>query len=102
MHLVQLLLPVYDNDGRRQPDQLFRDVRAELTSRFGGMTAYTRAPAHGAWKEGDGRTAHDEIVVHEVMVEALDEAWWRDYRARLERDFRQDEIVVRAQSIIKL
>jgi len=44
---------------------------------------------------------HDEIVVFEVMTEALDAGWW-NYRLQLERDFRQDEIVVRASTITLL
>jgi hypothetical protein len=34
-----------------------------------------------------------------VMTESLDEAWWHSYREELERRFRQDEMIVRAQSI---
>jgi len=45
---------------------------------------------------------HDEIVVFEVMTKALDAGWWRNYRLQLERDFRQDEIVVRASTITLL
>ena len=44
---------------------------------------------------------HDEIVVFE-MTEALDARWWRNYRLQLERDFRQDKIVVRASTITLL
>jgi hypothetical protein len=33
------------------------------------------------------------------MAEALDRAWWRSYRMRLERDFRQDVIVMRASAV---
>ena len=36
------------------------------------------------------------------MVETLDEAWWRAYRQELERTFRQDEIVIRAISMVRL
>jgi hypothetical protein len=36
-------------------------------------------------------------VVLEVMTETLDRAWWSDYRRELERLFRQDHMVVRAQ-----
>ncbi|HVL70684.1 MAG TPA: hypothetical protein VM434_02230 [Beijerinckiaceae bacterium] len=96
--LVQILLPLYDNDGRPQPASRFAAVRSELTERFGGFTAFTRAPAEGAWKDGN-EVARDDIVVVEVMVEALDEGWWRDYRRSLESRFRQEEIVVRAQDI---
>lgn len=99
MHLVQLLLPLYENDGRRQPETLFRDVRDELTKRFGGLTTYSRAPARGLWKDDDGSTDQDEIVVYEVMADALDERWWATYRAELEERFRQRALVVRAMEI---
>ena len=98
MQLVQILLPLYDNTGNALSEDLFGKVRRELTERFGGLTAFTRAPAQGLWQD-EGRTKHDEIVVFEVMVERLDAAWWRDYRKILEREFRQDTIVIRAQPV---
>ena len=97
MHLVQILLPVYDNQQNPQPHDEFRRVRRELTERFGGLTVYTRAPAEGMWKLNDNHTTRDDIVIFEVMTEALDEGWWRAYRGELERRFRQDVVVVRAQ-----
>lgn len=44
----------------------------------------------------DGDLQRDEVVLVEVQVEALDHAWWRDYRHALERRFGQDQIPVRA------
>ena len=102
MHLVQLLLPIYDNAGRPFAAGMYHPVRATLTERFGGLTAYTRAPAEGLWKEGDGRATRDEVVVYEVMAETLDRDWWASYRAELERTFEQEELVVRAQFIERL
>jgi hypothetical protein len=102
MHLVQLLLPLYDNDGQRQPDELFGRVRDELTERFGGLTSYSRAPARGLWQDETGNTSRDEIVVYEVMAGELDAAWWRGYREQLERSFRQDKLIVRSQVITVL
>jgi len=100
VNLVQLLLPLFDNDGQRLPDESFRRVRTELTERFGGLTTYTRAPAKGLWQDDDtGDTNEDEIVVYEVMVETVDRGWWKAYRERLERTFRQKELVVRSQPI---
>lgn len=101
MHLVQLLLPLKDQDGKPFPRSFYRSVRETLTDRFGGLTAYSRAPAEGVWDDGD-EVAHDDIVVYEVMVEDLDRAWWGDYRARLERQFDQEELVVRAEQIERL
>ena len=99
MHLVEILLPLYDNDGAPQPAALFDAVRGELTERFGGLTAHTRAPAEGLWKEGTSGTSKDEIVIYEVMAETLDEPWWRAYRRSLESRFRQEQVVVRAQEV---
>ena len=95
MHLVQILLPLADNAGRRFDGAEYGRVRSELSERFGGITSFTRAPAHGMWKEG-GHTSHDDIVVFEVMARELDHTWWENYRAELERRFRQETLVVRA------
>ena len=102
MHLVQILLPLYDDRGAPFPGEAYRAVARELTERFGGVTAYTRAPAEGRWKDGAERETHDEIVVLEVMVQALDERWWAAYRKQLEDAFRQDAIVVRALAMRQL
>ena len=102
MHLIQLLLPVYDNSGRPFMAAMYGAVRATLTDRFGGLTAYTRAPAEGLWKEGNGAPTRDEVVVYEVMAETLDKEWWSEYRAQLERPFAQEELVIRAQLIERL
>lgn len=101
MHLVQLFLPLYDNEHRELPRELYRQVRRELTERFGGMTAFNRAPASGLW-ETDGETVEDELIIFEVMAEELDPGWWSEYRTELERRFRQEELVIRAQEIRRL
>ncbi|MDB5752065.1 MAG: hypothetical protein JWP65_2486 [Ramlibacter sp.] len=101
MHLVQILLPLRDNAGDPLPHALFAAVRQELVERFGGMTAYTRAPASGVWDDG-GDVERDDIVVYEVMADALDRGWWAGYRAGLEQRFAQEDIVVRAQAIERL
>ncbi|MET0530407.1 MAG: hypothetical protein ABW003_19070 [Microvirga sp.] len=95
MHLVQILIPLADNAGRRFDGVEYGRVRTELSERFGGITSFTRAPAHGMWKEG-GHTSHDDIVVFEVMAREIDHTWWENYRAELERRFRQETLVVRA------
>ena len=97
MYLVQLLLPLFDNEGEALPAEHCRAVMAELTERFGGLTAFTRAPAEGAWREADQPTRHDDIIVIEVMVDALDRPWWTHYRQKLERLLRQRMIVIRVQ-----
>lgn len=102
MHLVQLLLPLRDNDDRPFPRAEFDRVSRELTERFGGVTAYLRAPASGAWREEGGDVTRDDMAIVEVMADNLDRAWWNGYRHELERRFRQDEIVIRASEIERL
>ncbi len=97
--LVQILLPFYDNNGRLIPRKHFNDVLKRLTERFGGTTAYMRAPAEGRWNEDGADTTTDEIVIIEVMVERLDAGWWGTFRQSLETTFEQKEIIVRAQRI---
>jgi hypothetical protein len=98
MQLIQILLPLYDNAGQAFGEALYIEVRRELAERFGGLTAFTRAPAEGLW-ENQGKTHQDDIVVLEVMADNLDAAWWKRYRSSLETRFRQDTIVIRAQDV---
>jgi hypothetical protein len=98
LHLVQLLLPTRDKSGEAFAPSAFEQVSRELTERFGGVTAYNRAPAEGRWKQ-EAETELDDIVVVEVMDKNLDRNWWSDYREELQRRFRQDVVIVRAQDI---
>lgn len=101
MYLVELLLPLYDNEGRAFGTVEFDRVNEELAARFGGVTAFRRSPAEGVWREGGGES-RDRVVVVQVMVEGLDRAWWRGYREQLERRFRQEKMVVRATEFEEL
>lgn len=101
-YLVQILLPLRNRNAAAFARHLFDQVAHELTERFGGLTAYTRAPARGLWEHGNGTTERDDIIVHEVMTEALDERWWAEYRVTLETRFGQDEVVIRALAIHRL
>ncbi|BCT91132.1 hypothetical protein LYSHEL_01560 [Lysobacter helvus] len=102
MYLVQLLLPVYDASGTPFPRARFDAVRRALADQFGGVTAYMRAPAQGLWEDDAGHMERDEVLLFEVMVEALDHGWWAAYRQSLEADFAQDEILVRASPVERL
>jgi hypothetical protein len=101
MHLIEILLPLNDNNGRPFEAGKYAAIRKNLTERFGGLTAFTRAPAQGI-TTGGGKTVHDDIVVFEVMAEKLDVSWWKSYRRELEQEFRQDAIVVRASTVTLL
>jgi hypothetical protein len=102
MFLVQILLPLRDGSGKLFPATQFSRVRDELTERFGGMTAYSRAPAEGLWDDPQDRRQLDDIVIYEVMADELDRPWWRSFRERLEGRFSQQELVIRSQEIERL
>lgn len=99
MHLIQLLLPLYDNVGTRFPQEPFLQVRNELVEQFGGLTAYAQTPVSGLWQEDGERTVRDDLVIYEVMIDELDADWWGRYRAMLEVRFRQERLVVRTYPI---
>jgi len=96
MWLVQIFVPLGAGSG-----DTLRDVKEDLSARFGGVTAYSRAPAEGLWRDGNAKEK-DDIIIVEVMVDDLDRDWWHDFRTRLERRLDQEELVVRAHGIEKL
>lgn len=102
MHLIRLLLPLYDNDKQPFPNDYFGRVREDLANRFGGVTASVRSPAVGLWKESPGEINRDEVVMFEVLTEQLDKDWWADYRKDLQDRFRQEELIVWASNVIRL
>lgn len=102
MHVIEIFLPLKRNDGSDQPRTLFTDVREELVERFGGLTAFSRAPAEGLWEDDEGEVDRDQIVIFEVVADELDRPWWTDFRRRLEQDFAQDEILIRTSPAERL
>lgn len=79
MQLVQILLPVTDNDGRALPEAVLRRIRGT----GGAVWRLTSVPLRRGF---DGRRQKDEIVIVEVMTEALAKDWWRAFGKRLERE----------------
>ena len=93
--LVQIILPIYDNAGQKLPRGLFRQTFAELTDRYGGLTAFTRAPAEGLWEDEKGSIVRDDVIVVEVMSDEAGDGWWLNYKAALEQRFDQETILIR-------
>ncbi|MHB2267982.1 hypothetical protein [Aliihoeflea sp. PC F10.4] len=98
MHLVQILLPCADNEGQPFPREDFERVKMELASHFDGVTAYLQAPAEGLWSDGPS-TDRDDIVIFEVMADEIDLEDWQRRRADLERQFRQDKVIIRYMQV---
>ena len=101
MHLIEIFLPLRDNQGAPFAANEFAEIRRALTEKFGGLTAFSRAPADGTDKER-GSERHDELVIFEIMTDTLDRNWWSTYRQALERRFRQDRILIRMSDVTLL
>ena len=101
MYLIQLLLPLHDNEKRPIPVEHFNNLRTDLTRRFGGVTAFVRAPATGLWEE-DEEINRDEVVMFEIIAESFARDWWRAYRTQLQDVFKQKEVLIWATSVEKV
>jgi hypothetical protein len=95
MYLIEILLPLYDNEGRRLPQKLFDHTSRSLAKSHGGVTAYTRSPAVGLWKPRASQLRKDEIIVYEVVTPDLKPKLWKNRRKKWEMEFRQDSILIR-------
>jgi hypothetical protein len=96
MHLIELFIPKTATSKKG-----ISSLQNMLVKQFGGVTAYSRAPAKGIDTE-DGQKVEDEIIILEVMTDSLDRAWWSSLRAQLERDLQQQEILIRATDVQRL
>lgn len=99
MYLFEIFLPLNTNDATSQPVELFRRVREQLADQFGGVTAFTRNPAKGISLQEGNERVDDDIIVYEVMVEAVDRFWWQSYKRDLEERFHQEEILIRVTAV---
>ena len=101
MHLIEILMPLCDEEGKPFPAENYERLSQRLTERFGGVTSFARSPAQGRWQTGEA-TEHDDIAVLEVMADDLDRGWWSELRADLMRELRQDDIVIRSHIVERL
>lgn len=98
-YLIEVFLPLADNNGNAFPSSEYEAVEQALTKKFGGFTGYPRSPASGKWRKSASEEQEDELIVYEVMTASIDAGWWRDYRESLEKSFRQERILIRASDI---
>lgn len=94
MHIIEVFLPLDTGKGVPVPRETIEGLVAGLADRFGGATAFTREPAKGLWKSPTTIQA-DRIIIVEVVVETVDAEWWKTYKSRLEKEFDQDQVMIR-------
>lgn len=94
MNVIEVFLPLDTGAGLPIPRETIEGLVAGLADRFGGATAFTREPADGLWKT-QTTIQRDRIIIVEVIVNQVDQEWWRSYKRRLEQEFNQDEVMIR-------
>lgn len=102
MYLMQIFIPTRDNEGNRFPEGQYTSLRDELTDRFGGVTIYARSPVEGIWKKSSESTDVDQMIIYEVLIDKLDNEYWKTLKSQLESSFRQEEILMRYFNVTKL
>ncbi len=102
MHLIQIFLPLYDNNKQPFDPSLYEKLRTGLKEEFGGVSFFRNAPVEGLWKDETGKTNYDELIIAEVMISELNKDWWQQFKERLEQLFKQEEILIRSIVFNKL
>ena len=58
-----MIVPIYQNDGRRQPPEVFATLESRLLDDFGGFTKF---PCEGNWLDEDGSWVEDMGVAYTI------------------------------------
>ena len=99
MKLIELFLPLYDNDKKALEPQLFTTTYDELIEQFGGLTTHARTPTQGFWQKDRKKIVSDELIIFEVMTARYSRPWWNNYKLNLEKRFMQEQLIIRVSSI---
>lgn len=95
----EILLPRQFDDEQFVPDELVADTLLELRRHFGAVSSETQI-IRGLW-EHQGQTYRDELV--RVFVDVPDtsetQQFFREYKERLKKRFRQLDIWMTSHSI---
>lgn len=99
MYQIQLLLSLYNNEGKAFPSSHYEKVKLFFNDKFGGITMYTRTSVVGLWKESPHSTVKDELIIYEILSDQLEKDFWQHYKSDLQSLFQQEEMVIKACEI---
>src|SRR5690606_36493929 len=99
MNLIQIFIPQTPNQSQHDMKK-YSDIRNRLIEKVGGLTEYEKAPVSGFWeKNATEPVVCDQMIIYDVQCEEVDIAWWTEHRLYLEKIFKHDQILIRAQKI---
>jgi hypothetical protein len=89
-----LFIPTVSREGAGFEAALLDGLKKHLVDRFGGLTD-TRTRNDGLWKIG-GQVVRDEIRIWRILsTEGSDgDAFMREFRRRLERELKEEMILI--------
>lgn len=93
MIIVELYIPLADNDGRTFGADHHAAFEQVLTARFGGATRLPGS-ASGIWSDS-GRTYRDDLVIYAVAVRSLLDGAVREAAEVAKAHYAQEAIFVR-------
>jgi inorganic pyrophosphatase len=100
--LTQLFIPMYDNKRKQFPQTHFHELKRELMKKFGGVSVYEQTPVTGLWREGKEGNETDHLIIFEVMSLSPEITYWKELRTKLEKRFKQKELLIRQLAIGKI
>jgi inorganic pyrophosphatase len=97
--LIQLFLPTIAKNGKPFPRSYYDTVREQLTDKFNGVSMYFNSKVSGVWKDEDAKLVKDELMVFEVMSDAITLDFWKSYQRSLQKQFKQESILIRCMDM---
>lgn len=101
----RIVVPKFDNDGRKIKTSLIENIATRISERFGGVTVHPSTL--GCWKPDDGDLMCEENILFTTVRDsadnvpiAEDQAWFRKLAHDVGSDFGQFSVMV-AEDIVE-
>lgn len=93
--LIQLFLPTTAENGKAFPGTYFHAVKQKLSKKFDSLSVYLKSPVIEHIKDDGPTLAKDTVLVYEVVSDSVETDYWSQYQQFLQKQFKQDDIVIR-------
>lgn len=100
---IDILLPLYYNDGRKLEEEKFYQTNLELSKRFGGCTALM--PTKGTWIDPENKQVYNDINSgFFTIAPKTDETigFLKSYKEILKERFQQTDVMMTVQDIQRI
>lgn len=88
--LTRVFVPRNDTTGKRFARRMFVQTEWALLLKFNGLTMW--GDVRGHWISPSGRVDTDSHHLYEVAHRGREISWWRRFKRKLRREYRQEEV----------